>query len=128
MLPALLCLIHITLVGFLVTMEGFSSGYLSHVNVDISRCIDVMNYFRCPAIMGPGKAPQWGFGGAFDEMCDGTLRKFTCRGVAVLPSLHISGTTCLTANTLERGMPRRLSQFRTADDAFCARMPSTQQQ
>eukprot|EP00959_Pyramimonas_sp_CCMP1952_P382222 8009072-Pyramimonas_sp.AAC.1 len=37
-----------------------------HVQVDVSRFIDVMQYFRCPTAMGPGKAAQWGVHPNFD--------------------------------------------------------------
>eukprot|EP00959_Pyramimonas_sp_CCMP1952_P425353 8910025-Pyramimonas_sp.AAC.1 len=37
-----------------------------HVQVDLSRFIDVMQYFRCPTVMGPGKATQSGVHPIFD--------------------------------------------------------------
>eukprot|EP00959_Pyramimonas_sp_CCMP1952_P021323 449780-Pyramimonas_sp.AAC.1 len=37
-----------------------------HVQVDLSRFIDVMQYFCCPTVTGPGKATQWGVHPDFD--------------------------------------------------------------
>eukprot|EP00959_Pyramimonas_sp_CCMP1952_P440138 9214548-Pyramimonas_sp.AAC.1 len=38
-----------------------------HVKVDISRCVDVLNCFRSPTVMGSGKAHQWELPEKFDE-------------------------------------------------------------
>eukprot|EP00959_Pyramimonas_sp_CCMP1952_P039660 829464-Pyramimonas_sp.AAC.1 len=47
--------------------DGVPKRMPVHVKVDLSRLIDVMRYFRCPAVMGPGKAAQWGVHLNFDH-------------------------------------------------------------
>eukprot|EP00959_Pyramimonas_sp_CCMP1952_P444568 9308528-Pyramimonas_sp.AAC.1 len=50
-----------------------------HVQVDLSRFIDVMQYFRCPAVMGPGKAAQWGVHPNFDYLTGDLIKTMQSR-------------------------------------------------
>eukprot|EP00959_Pyramimonas_sp_CCMP1952_P261681 5472066-Pyramimonas_sp.AAC.1 len=45
-----------------------------HVQVDVSRFADVMQYFRCPTVMGPGKAAPRGVHPNFDYHTDDLIR------------------------------------------------------
>eukprot|EP00959_Pyramimonas_sp_CCMP1952_P020688 436377-Pyramimonas_sp.AAC.1 len=65
---------------------GVVSGLPKHVKVDVPCCIEVMNYFRCPTVMGPGKARQWGLSDRFDNLTGETVSMFAGRGIAVLPA------------------------------------------
>eukprot|EP00959_Pyramimonas_sp_CCMP1952_P343393 7192902-Pyramimonas_sp.AAC.1 len=60
-----------------------------HVQVDLSRFIDVVQYFRCPTVMGPGKATQWGAHPNFDYHTAHLIKTMQSRGVTVLPSDHL---------------------------------------
>eukprot|EP00959_Pyramimonas_sp_CCMP1952_P284888 5955912-Pyramimonas_sp.AAC.1 len=51
--------------------------------VDVSRFIDVIQYFRCPTVMGPGKAKQWGVHPNFDYHTADLTRHMQARGIAV---------------------------------------------
>eukprot|EP00959_Pyramimonas_sp_CCMP1952_P311660 6522281-Pyramimonas_sp.AAC.1 len=44
-----------------------------------------MNYFRCPTVMGPGKAKQWGLADTANDVTNDIASMFTDRGNAVLP-------------------------------------------
>ena len=57
-----------------------------HVEVDATRCVDVLQYFRAPFILGPGKASDWKLHEQFDNLTDSILKIFTSRGVTVLPT------------------------------------------
>eukprot|EP00959_Pyramimonas_sp_CCMP1952_P043151 902777-Pyramimonas_sp.AAC.1 len=59
-----------------------------HVQVDLSRFIDVVPYFRCPMVMGPGKATQWGAHPKFDYHTAHLIKTMQPRGITVLPSDH----------------------------------------
>eukprot|EP00959_Pyramimonas_sp_CCMP1952_P311141 6511328-Pyramimonas_sp.AAC.1 len=47
-----------------------------------------MQYFRCPTVMGPGKAAQWGVHPSFDYHTDDLIKTMQSRGITVLPSDH----------------------------------------
>eukprot|EP00959_Pyramimonas_sp_CCMP1952_P242278 5063988-Pyramimonas_sp.AAC.1 len=57
-----------------------------HVTVDVSRSIDVTQYFRCPIVMGPGLAKQWGLHRNFDYLTCDLTRHMKAIGIAVLPA------------------------------------------
>eukprot|EP00959_Pyramimonas_sp_CCMP1952_P285752 5974809-Pyramimonas_sp.AAC.1 len=57
-----------------------------HVMVDVSRFIDAMQCFRCPTVMGPGKAKQWGVHPNYGYHTAGLTRHMQARGMAVLSS------------------------------------------
>eukprot|EP00959_Pyramimonas_sp_CCMP1952_P114523 2394362-Pyramimonas_sp.AAC.1 len=59
-----------------------------HVKVDTSRFIDVMQYFRCPTVMGPGRAAQWGVHPNFDQHTGDLTRTMQSRGITGLPTDH----------------------------------------
>eukprot|EP00959_Pyramimonas_sp_CCMP1952_P222942 4660891-Pyramimonas_sp.AAC.1 len=59
-----------------------------HVQVDVPRFIGVMQYFRCPTVMGPGKAAQRGVHPNFDYHTDDLIKTMQSRGITVLPSDH----------------------------------------
>jgi len=56
------------------------------VEVDAARCVDVLQYFRAPFILGPGKASDWNLHEQFDNLTASILKIFTSRGVTVLPT------------------------------------------
>eukprot|EP00959_Pyramimonas_sp_CCMP1952_P326692 6838566-Pyramimonas_sp.AAC.1 len=45
-----------------------------------------MNCVRCPTVMGPGEARQWGLPDKFDDLMDDIVFMFPGRGIAVLPA------------------------------------------
>eukprot|EP00959_Pyramimonas_sp_CCMP1952_P228740 4782636-Pyramimonas_sp.AAC.1 len=50
-----------------------------HVQVDLSLFIDAMQYFRCPTVMGQGKATQWGAHPNFDYHTGGLIKTMQSR-------------------------------------------------
>eukprot|EP00959_Pyramimonas_sp_CCMP1952_P031327 656914-Pyramimonas_sp.AAC.1 len=59
-----------------------------HVKVDLSRFIDATQYFRCPTVMGPGKAAQWGVHPDFDYHTGDLIKTMQSGGITVLPPDH----------------------------------------
>eukprot|EP00959_Pyramimonas_sp_CCMP1952_P406062 8510155-Pyramimonas_sp.AAC.1 len=43
-----------------------------------------MNYFRCPTVMGPGKARQWGLAETFNDLTNDIETMFTGRGTTAV--------------------------------------------
>ena len=60
----------------------------NHVLVDLSRFMDVIQFFRCPLVMGPGNSDQWALDENFDFLCADLTRHMQNRGVTVLPIDH----------------------------------------
>ena len=56
-----------------------------HTKVDLSRFLDVCNYYRTPTVMGAGRSDQWHLGAHFDDLNDWIFQQMQSRGVAVLP-------------------------------------------
>eukprot|EP00959_Pyramimonas_sp_CCMP1952_P262997 5499571-Pyramimonas_sp.AAC.1 len=70
---------------FIPTRQGVASCLPQHAKMVIPHCIDVLNYFRCPTVRGPGNATHWGLGDTFNALPTEIISLFTGRGMAVLP-------------------------------------------
>eukprot|EP00959_Pyramimonas_sp_CCMP1952_P017198 365278-Pyramimonas_sp.AAC.1 len=71
-----------TIVRELIKMDcegGVPTLMPVHVKVDLSRFIDVKQYFRSPTVMGPGKAAQWGVHPNFDWHTGDLIRTMQMR-------------------------------------------------
>eukprot|EP00959_Pyramimonas_sp_CCMP1952_P219071 4580418-Pyramimonas_sp.AAC.1 len=89
-----------------------------HVKVDLPRFIDVMQYFRYPTVMGPGKAARWGVHPNFDYHTGDLIRTMQTRGITVLPSDHwIDACDRVTPSALHSKQKRQ--NLATMTTQFC---------
>ena len=65
--------------------DGTLETIPAHVHIDAARLRDVLNYWRAPTILGPGKSHQWGLTAKFDEQAKLLLQPFTGKGIMVMP-------------------------------------------
>eukprot|EP00959_Pyramimonas_sp_CCMP1952_P445172 9321494-Pyramimonas_sp.AAC.1 len=96
----------------------------THVKVDVSRFIDVMQCFRCLTVMGPGLSKQWTVGPNFDYLTSDLARHMKARGIAVLradqwiDSYDKTSPTAWHAKVNSHNIAMMTTQF---NDAACYR-------